>query len=134
MDLQILPSEWITRYILERKKITLTKMKISHRVFMPNKNGETSVYRIDGLSESVVWQIGERNVASECDKPLLGRADISASNVTKHGLNVKPDIRPHPRHANIIDWPNEGSRQRLIALELAADAQLRLYKSSGVST
>jgi hypothetical protein len=55
------------------------------------------------------------------DKPILGRADIGASFVITRGLNVVPS-EPPIRHANIIGWPEQKSEQRLVALELAAEA------------
>jgi hypothetical protein len=54
----------------------------------------------------------------------VGRADISVAAVQKIGLQVTPH-EPPPRHANIVNWPDEKSAQRLKAMELAADAQYR---------
>ena len=89
---------------------------------MPYK-GSTSVFRTSDMSTIEIWKIGEREVALPQNKPLLGRADIVAALITKNGLNVIPQ-EPPKRHANIIDWPEEKSKQKQIALELAAEAKL----------
>jgi hypothetical protein len=89
---------------------------------MPNpKNGETSVFRISGISERDIWKIGDREVGVLRNKPVLGRADIGASFVFMKGLKVVPS-EPPVRHANIVGWPEEKSEQTLIALQLAAEA------------
>ena len=89
---------------------------------MPNPtNGQTSVFRIYDLSDKEVWDIGDREVASRIGKSVLGRADIGASNVMEKGLRAFPS-EPPVRHANIVGWPEEKSEQRLISLELAAEA------------
>lgn len=87
---------------------------------------ETSVFRIAGLEDQEIWDIGEREVAvARSNKHLHGRADILSANVLEKGLNVNPD-KPPSRHANIMGWPEEESRRISIAQKLAADAQLHL--------
>lgn len=83
---------------------------------MPNqKNGETSVFRISGIANDEIWDIGER----DAPKPILGRADIITLYVLKTNLQVFPS-EPPARHANIVGWPAEKSKQKLIAIELAS--------------
>lgn len=91
---------------------------------MPPPDRRLSVFRISGLSEAEIWDIGE-NVGRQRDKALLGRADIEALPVYEVGLFIDPDDTP-PRHANIIGWPDEDSAIKLAALELAKKAQLHL--------
>ena len=86
---------------------------------------ETSVFRIAGLEDQEIWDIGERDVAQKSNRHLHGRADILADKVLGKGLNVNPD-KPPSRHANIMGWPEEESRRMSIAQELAADSQLHL--------
>jgi len=94
---------------------------------MPPANLKLSVYRTDKLSELDIWRIGEKRVAGKAKPPrnLHGRADIKALQVVETGLQIIPDNVP-PRHANIIDWPDEKSEIIEIALELAANASLAL--------
>lgn len=97
---------------------------------MPNKDGQTSIYRIDGLKEIDIYEIGRKFVADLFGKPLMGRADIGVWEILNRKLSVKPDPIPHLRHGNIIDWPNEKSEKKLIAMELADEARLHLVEDS----
>jgi hypothetical protein len=96
---------------------------------MPAPDGQTSVFRISDLTDSEIWDIGARFVAQKRDKPLLGRADIIASDVLNNSLELKAAPDPHPRHTNITGWPEDKSKQKLIAMKLAANAQLHLVIS-----
>ncbi len=115
-------SEVLSRFIMQTNWFSLSNNRVKYAAFMPNpKNGQTSVFRISGISDREVWEIGHREVGLKRDKPILGRADIAASCVLTKGLDVVPS-EPPVRHANIVGWPEEKSEQRLVALELAADS------------
>ena len=101
-------------------------MTVRHSAFMPLRNGETSVYRINALNSDDIWDIGRKFVAQVREKPLIGRADIFASNVFKHELTIKPATAVHLLHADITGWPVESMRIRMIAVELARESQLHL--------
>jgi hypothetical protein len=91
---------------------------------MPSR-GEVSVFRIDGLSETAIWEIGS-DVARQRDRTLYARGDTKASDVMKLGLDIRPN-EPPPRHADLVGWPqNDKPRQKLIALQVAAVATLVL--------
>ena len=118
----VTPSEVLSRFIMQTNWCSLSDNRVKYAAFMPNpKNGETSVFRISGISDREIWEIGHREVELRRDKPVLGRADVGSSFVVTKGLNVVPS-EPPVRHANIVGWPEEKSEQRLIALELAAEA------------
>lgn len=93
---------------------------------MPNREGKTSVYRIIGLGDPEIFEIGQRFVAEKMNKLLLGRADIKVLKILEKDLSVISHPVPHPRHANIVDWPEEREKYRLIAIELADEAELHL--------
>lgn len=122
---QVSPEENLTRYILQKSHFSILHKKVKYAAFMPLPHGETSVFRISNLSDSEIWKIGDIEVAQKRGGPLLGRADISVFQVLNKNLKVVPDNIP-PRHANIIGWPEEKSEQKLIAMELAENAQLHL--------
>lgn len=122
---QIKPEENLARYILRKDHFSTQQKKVKYVVFMPAPNGETSVFRISNLSEGEIWEIGNCKVAQKRELPLLGRADILASCILDRNLKLIPDNNP-PRHANIVGWPSEKSEQKLIAMELAVNAQLPL--------
>jgi len=93
---------------------------------MPSaKSGDVSVYRTLGLQEHEIWTIGTEFVADVRGKPLLGRADLLAGTVFAEKLSVTGTSTPHPRHANIGNWPAP-ERDRLLAIKLAEAATLIL--------
>ena len=94
---------------------------------MPPSNMKLSVFRIDNLTESQIWKIGQKRVANRMRtrRNLYGRADVKALNVFETGLEIHHDNIP-PRHADIVNWPDEKSERKEIALELAANASLKL--------
>ena len=123
------PDESLARYIFDKRHYSVSDEKgkegrVTYRAFLPTKNGETSVFRVADLSDTEIWDIGEREVAQKRQMSLLARGDINVSKVTALGLKVDPNNNP-PRHANIIGWP-EKSAQTAIAIELAGRAQLHL--------
>lgn len=123
-------SETLSRFILQREWYRPSDNSVKFAAFLPNpKNGETSVFRITGISDKEIWHIGDREVAKDPNRSILGRADISASNVVEKGLEILPR-EPPERHANIVGWPGEKSKQKLIALELAAEAHF--YRRIGI--
>jgi hypothetical protein len=68
-----------------------------------------------------IWEIGDCEVSIKRGKPILGRADIGTNNVISKDLEVVPR-EPPLRHANIIGWPDERSKQKIIAIELASES------------
>ena len=96
---------------------------------MPPADLQLSVFRTQGLTEEEIWAIGQKEVIEKAPTPktLYGRAEIIASDVKKVGLGLAPDDTP-PRHTNIIGWPQVKSEQKLMALQLAEDALLKLHK------
>lgn len=92
---------------------------------MPNPRGELSVFRVQGLGETEIWDIGRNYVSRPQGKTLRGRGEVTASLVQQQGLVVEADDIP-PRHANVLGWPLEKSARKLIAVELANQASLRI--------
>jgi hypothetical protein len=126
LEEEVSPSESVARFITQKSYYRPSNRTVRHNAFMPNRDGETSVYRIIDLDDKEIFEIGHRFVADEMKKPLMGRADIMVSKILERDLRVEPDPKPHPRHANIVDWPEDESKHKLIALEIAAEAELHL--------
>jgi len=122
---QIDISEIITRFIVEGSKYARTKNSVRYSAFIPAPNGETSVFRVSTITLDETWEIGEM-VADQRGKTLYGKADVGVAVIENTGLRVEPDTRPHPLHANIIDWPTEKSEQKLMAMKIADEAALYL--------
>jgi hypothetical protein len=119
--------ETLARYLTHSKWFKAEENMVKHHAFMPPPNLMFSVFRIDRLTEFEIWKIGlEKVIALLPGKPkLYGRADIKALHFLGCKLQIDPDDNP-PRHANIIGWPTEKEEKKSIALELAANASLRL--------
>ena len=115
------PSEVLSRFILHKDWYRSSDATVKYAAFLPNRNGETSVFRTSGLSEQKVWDIAECEVFPVRRLPILGRADIPAAIPTGKGLEVVPK-EPSRRHANITGWPEEKPKQKQIALELATES------------
>lgn len=131
MQKTVSPDESITRFIGQKAHIRTSNQTVKHNAFMPNRAGETSVYRITGINDVEIYEIGKEFFADTTGRPLLGRADIIASEILKRQLSIESVQYPHPRHANICSWPRERSEQLLIAKELADEAELDLISSPG---
>jgi len=115
--------EILSRFILQTNWFSTSENRVKYAAFLPNKDGETSVFRSSGISNNEIWDIGEREVSIKRGKPIYGRADISVTNVISKDLRVISS-EPPERHANITGWPDEKSKQMVIAVQLAAEAQL----------
>lgn len=123
---EVSPSEWLSRFITQKSYYRPSNHTVRHNAFMPNRQGKNSVYRIDDLPVEEIFKIGEDYVAKPQRKPLLGRADIVSSVIMDLELRIEPAPDPHPRHADIVDWPADDSKHKLIAIEIAEKAQLHL--------
>lgn len=116
------PVEVVVRFALESNKLK----KQSSTIFLPDRRGETSVYRSRGLDEAAIWSLGATEVASPGGRSLRGRADVVAQSALDIGLSVVAEISEHPRHANIVGWPSEKSAQKELALRLAQASEFRI--------
>ncbi len=115
------PSETLSRFVVYNRWIRADNT-VRHIAFTPNKNGETSIFRISDISDKEVWNIGEHEVGMKQNKPILGRADIVASDVLSNHLEIIPS-EPPERHADITSWPEEKDKQKDVALKLAEKAE-----------
>ena len=88
----ISPSENTTRYILEKSGFARTIGRVKPNVFLPAPNGQTSVYRIMGLTLDEIWNIGQKYVADERKKTLHGRGDIITLHILDIGLKNAREV------------------------------------------
>ena len=119
-------AEVVVRFALESNKLK----KQSSTFFLPDSNGETSVYRSQGLEEASVWSLGRSEVAAARRMALRGRADIVVESASTGGLSVIAEPSEHPRHANIVGWPSEKSARKELALRLAQNSLFFRYEPS----
>jgi len=116
-------NENLSRFIFSERHFSRHPPRVKAEAFMPRK-GEVSVFRKDGLNESQIWNIG-REIESIGTRTLHGRGDIITQSAMKIGLQVTPSESP-ARHANIVGWPDDKAKQKLLALELAGEASLMI--------
>ena len=123
---KIATGEQTTRYILSSRHFNASKRTVMFGAYLPASNGETSVYRTSGVPEEEIWNIGREDVAKPRERTLHARGDVTSAAIVKTGLKVVPDTSPHPRHANIIGWPPEKDKQKMLAVEIADASKLML--------
>ena len=126
MGKEVAASEPICRFVTGKDYYRPSDESVRHNAFMPNKDGETSVYRTISLNDEKIYDLGKRFVAPKKKKPIKGWADILASRIMEQQLRVDPKLHPHHRHANIVDWPKDREKNRLIAIKLASESELHL--------
>lgn len=130
---QVGDAELLASYVLESNKFKSDG--IDHRQLMPSKRyGNTSAFRIDGLSAVQSAAIGHTEVAMTRGKlGILGWAVLGVGAVRAAApLTVARD-EPPDRHAVIGAWPQQLHEQRTLALLLAVGV-VRTVKHSTVPT
>jgi len=118
--------ELLARFLTQEGHFSSNKGIVRSRAFMPNLNGETSIFGIDGLKNDQIIMIAETHIRTYSGKPPYGRAEIKSKEVYINNLKIIFDNKPE-RHANIVGWPLEKQDQKEIAIELARNATLILH-------
>jgi hypothetical protein len=112
--------EPLTRFIFSSEHFAQTKGLVKPKAFLPDGNGETSVFRVSSLRQEEVWEIGNK-IRSEKAK---ARGSIVTNVVRGVGLQVNSAPEEHPRHAIIAGWPREKDGKLMLAVELSKKATL----------
>jgi hypothetical protein len=120
--------ETLSRFITSSRWYSRTKGEVKHAAFMPAGNGETSLFRTDGLDENNIWLLGQEQLGRRLSagRHIHGRGDIRAQEIYAVALRVEPEISLHPLHANIVNWPSDEPRRLFLAAEIARKATLQL--------
>ncbi len=112
--------EPIVRYIFSKSHFSIENHRAKYGAFVPPRaSDEVSVYRIIDLEDDEIWRLGDEKVAVHVEKDIKARADLGVHQVIDIGLEVIPETKPHPRHANIMGWPDDRDEIRQLAIELA---------------
>jgi hypothetical protein len=118
---KVATSERLARYVLQSSHIR-GNQTVKQDAFVPHPHRDLSVTRHLNAADGEIWAIGEA-VATQRQKTLYGRADVTVAACLSQKLDVVADPLPtNPNHANITAWPVEKSRQKIVALEIAAAA------------
>ncbi|MEW6363671.1 MAG: hypothetical protein AB1714_03420 [Acidobacteriota bacterium] len=113
--------EWLARFVFFRNRIRHDGT-LKADEFVPFPHTGLSVTRHLRLTEADLWNIGQ-DIARQRGKPVLARADLQASSFERHRLRVIPaPVDRNANHAEVVGWPPEKSSQKIIAIEIAADA------------
>lgn len=92
------------------------------RTYLPSAARRLSVYRTDDCSPEELWTIYARHV--EPQRPdSVGTARLQAARVYSMRLGFEPDGIPHPRHANVVGWPEDANQVKALAAELAVASE-----------
>lgn len=126
---QVSPVEMTTHFIFARDNFNPSKKTVHAAAFMPPKDRRLSIYRTCRCSEGKIWWLGGQYVAKKRKKAVLARGDLLAVKFARVQLVIsagRADRSPHPRHANVIGWPDDKPVQKMKAVELANEATLVL--------
>ncbi len=124
----VTPGERISRYIFYAKHTK--KGRVSFGAFIPSqKTKNLSVYRTCRCSERRIWLLGELFVEPlrKDKRRILARGDVSSAVIFDQGLSIVACSKPHPRHANVLDWPDDEPQQQMKAVVLAQKSCLFLH-------
>ena len=124
------PGERISRFIFSRRHMDEASGWVSPAAFMPpTKTKDTSVYRTTKCGEGRIWLIGDLFVARKRKdrRSIRSRADVTSDLVFQEGLRIVASRSPHPRHADVTNWPDDKPQQKIKAMALAQGATLRLH-------
>jgi hypothetical protein len=126
-------SETLVRFITSSRWFRPGDETVRPDAFIPHPYPDLSVTRHNGLSEPQIWEIGQRIVDVQPQRPNLhGRADVNAGRVRETHLEIEPQPEAtNPNHAIIVGWPSDKPSQKSLAQQLAVAAQ---FKRKPVST
>ena len=117
--------ERVSRFVTSNHWIRPSNNTVKPDAFMPPPDLNLSVTRHIGLSEEVLWGIGQEVVSQIAEKrnaALHGRADLTVRSIA---LPLKAESAPLPNnlnHAHITGWPTDKPSQKNLAQCLAAVA------------
>lgn len=123
--------ETLARFVLSSRHIRGSDETIKPDAFIPHPHTELSVTRHRDATQDEVWGAG-RSVAESQQRTLHGRGDVAATAFLRQELCIEAapvlghaTLPDNPNHANVMGWPKDDrGRQRLIAVEIAAQASL----------
>lgn len=106
--------EDLIRFVYQRSDLSANGIKFN--AFMPAPKLELSVTRCNRAQLNEIQSIEATN--GRLDKTLHGAGAVKADLVRAIGLDAVAS-EPPAKHANIIGWPPEKEKQKLLALKLA---------------
>jgi hypothetical protein len=117
------PEEIVARFVRSRHWIRASDDTVKPDAFMPPSDLNLSVTRHIGLSEELLWKIGQevvREIAEKGSAALIGRADLLVKAIPPPLKTEAAAIARNPNHAHLTGWPSDKPSQKNIAQRLAA--------------
>ena len=115
--------EELSRFIFSRRHIRADST-LRPAAFIPDpKTLRFSVYRTTGCKTKVIWRIHDTHVASVRGKSAYGRGVVFVHGVKSYGLEIDLNGVLHPRHADIVAWPDDPREQLKVAAKLSSDSE-----------
>lgn len=115
----------LARFAVEKGKVR--KTTVNHRLFQPTRDLKLSVSCVAGLDNAGVKEEGIKVVQSRRNAhELHGWAEITEASVEETGLRVDYNNIP-PRHAHILDWPEDSDKRMEIQQDLAANICRKVF-------
>jgi hypothetical protein len=133
---QISDTERLTRFITDKdyyRPLRPAVEQLHFRAFLPSRNepDELSIFRTQGLIDSSVWSLADREITAQSNRKVIARGDFVAPNVRACAieswrLNVRVD-EPPIGHAIIHQWPplEDTETRKSLAQQLRAFASPR---------
>ena len=119
----------LARFAVKANDIGNTDAQTAKRMFRPNKLGELSVSRIEGLDCNGIILEGQGVVEGRDDTDTLyGWIEVHEQVVQGQGLRIDYDEEPS-RHANIVAWgeiPGDRQQQRLELVRQCSRSPVKL--------
>lgn len=126
-------SDILGRYLTSSSHFSKNEKRVKPNAFMPMRNArtkmyETSVFNISGLNSNQVKDLANKNLLPNLRKgrSIYGTADNKKMNIEAVGLKAEV-AEPPVKHVNIVGWPDEKSKQKQLAMELAGKCTLSLF-------
>lgn len=126
-------SDTIGRYLTSSSHFSEEKKRVKHNALMPMKNNssgdfETSVFNISGLHSHHIESLANKHILPNLrsGRSIYGTGDTNKKHIDNVGL-IAQISEPPKKHINIIGWPDEKSKQKLMAMELASECKLSLF-------
>ncbi|MGH7996471.1 MAG: hypothetical protein ACREFX_08980 [Opitutaceae bacterium] len=111
--------EQLARYVYFKGHVRADQT-VRPDAFIPHPHLELSVTRHRRLEEAAIWRIGAR-IGAARSIPLVGRADVLASDFRLQTLTVNPDpIQGNPNHARVAGWPRDKPAQKNLAQRIVS--------------
>ena len=115
----IADEEDLARYIFRKDQVR-PDLTVKPDALIPFSHTDLSVTRHLGLTDEAVWAAG-RVVEQQRRLPLVGRADLFASDYRSQKLVPKADPVPdNPHHAVVVGWPADKPAQKSLAQQIVA--------------